>query len=896
MRYFTIGFVLHFLLINKVYSQTPPPTTLLESNQIDANYGWYISNAGDINADGYDDVVVGADWYDNGQLNEGAVFVHMGSATGLETTPAAILESNQVEANMGRSVSRAGDVNNDGYDDIIVSSWLYDPGVTNAGRVYIYHGSASGINTTPAKTIDGNQFGANFGNCVSAAGDVNNDGYDDVVVGAWLYDAGQTDEGRVYVFLGSSTGITTPAVVVLEGNQEFAHFGNSAAGAGDVNADGYDDIVVAADRFDGGLSNEGKVLVYHGTATGINPIPAKEIEGNQDNANFGSEVASAGDVNNDGYDDIIVGSHKYEDGMADEGAAFIFHGSATGIIATPVTMLQNNDVLAYFGHSVRGAGDFNQDGFDDVMVGSILFENGSLAEGSAYLYKGSASGIITTPYLTIEGNQSEANMGRSVSGAGDVNNDGFPDVMASANFYDNGQLYEGVVYVYHMCADSLYADLDGDGFGDPLNLVNICNDTINLVEDNTDCDDTNASIYPGAIEICNSLDDDCNTLIDEGLIFETYYADADADFFGDVNDAGTSACLPIAGTVLDNTDCDDTNAFIFPGGIEICNGLDDDCNTLIDEGLIFETYYADADADFFGDVNDAGTSACLPIAGTVTNNTDCDDANGDINSGETEICNLIDDNCDGFIDEGFDVVITTSALTATTFCQGGSVVLEASHNGIALQWKKNGAIIPGATSTTYTATKTGTYTCEASNLCNTAISADIVVTANKNPNANITADGPTTFCPGDNVNLNVTPVGGSAYQWYKGPTPIAGATSLSYTATTSGNYKCRVTKIATGCYKNSNTIQVNVMCKELVVSTQNNFTIFPNPATQEITITSQDVSAKSIYIIDAVGQVVQTILTEQTLINIDIQPYANGVYFIKINSETGSITKSFVKE
>jgi hypothetical protein len=80
---------------------------------------------------------------------------------------------------------------------------------------------------------------------VSAAGDVNNDGYDDVVVGAWLYDAGQTDEGRVYVFLGSSTGITTPAVVVLEGNQEFAHFGNSAAGAGDVNADGYDDIVVA---------------------------------------------------------------------------------------------------------------------------------------------------------------------------------------------------------------------------------------------------------------------------------------------------------------------------------------------------------------------------------------------------------------------------------------------------------------------------------------------------------------------------------------------------------------------------------------------------------------------------------------------------------------------------
>jgi hypothetical protein len=140
MKLLAIAFTLFFFVITETNAQTPPPTTLLESNQIDGNYGWYISNAGDINADGYDDVVVGADWYDNGQSNEGAVFVHMGSATGLETTPAAILESNQVEANMGRSVSRAGDVNNDGYDDIIVSAWLYDPGVTNAGRVYIYHG------------------------------------------------------------------------------------------------------------------------------------------------------------------------------------------------------------------------------------------------------------------------------------------------------------------------------------------------------------------------------------------------------------------------------------------------------------------------------------------------------------------------------------------------------------------------------------------------------------------------------------------------------------------------------------------------------------------------------------------------------------------------------------
>jgi hypothetical protein len=828
MKLLTIAFTLFFFIITETYAQTPTPTLLLEGNQIDGNYGWDVCNAGDINADGYDDIVVGAYTYDNGQSNEGAVFVYMGSATGLVATPAAILESNQAEANMGRSVSRAGDVNNDGYDDIVVGAWNYDTGIGNEGRVYIYHGSAAGLITTPAKIIDGNQNGGNLGSYVSTAGDVNNDGYDDVVAAAWLYETGQFDEGRVYVYLGSATGITTPAVATLDGNQNWAHFGTSVANAGDINADGYDDIVVGFELFDGGQTDEGKIMIYHGNATGINTIVAAQIEGNQEAGSLGYDVAAAGDVNNDGYDDIIAGAYRYNNGEVDEGAAFIFHGTSSGINTTPAIVLDNDLPVAYFGLSVRGVGDFNLDGYDDVMVGSPLFSNGSPSEGRTYLYKGSASGINPNPYFAIESNQASSYTGNSVAPAGDVNNDGFIDIMTSAHFYDNGELNEGVVYIYHMCADSLYADLDGDGFGDPMNKVNICSDAINMV--------------------------------------------------------------------ANNTDCDDTNAFIFPGGIEICNDLDDDCNALVDEGLIFEIYYVDADADFFGDINDAGTSACLPIAGTVTNNTDCDDANGDINSGETEICNLIDDNCDGFIDEGFDVFITTTALSGTTFCQGGSVVLEASHNGIALQWKKNGAIIPGATSTTYTATKTGTYTCEASNLCNTAISADIVVTANKNPNANITADGPTTFCPGDNVNINVTPVGGSAYQWYKGPTPIAGATSLTYTATTSGNYKCRVTKIATGCYKNSNTIPVNVMCKELVVSTENNFTIFPNPATQEITITSEDVSAKSIYIIDAVGQVVQTILTEQTSINIDIQPYANGVYFIKINSETGSITKSFVKE
>ena len=132
MKLLTIAFTLFFFIITETNAQTP--TLLLEGNQIDGNYGWDVCNAGDINADGYDDMVVGAYTYDNGQSNEGAVFVYMGSATGLVATPAAILESNQAEANMGRSVSRAGDVNNDGYDDIVVRAWYYATGNGNEGR------------------------------------------------------------------------------------------------------------------------------------------------------------------------------------------------------------------------------------------------------------------------------------------------------------------------------------------------------------------------------------------------------------------------------------------------------------------------------------------------------------------------------------------------------------------------------------------------------------------------------------------------------------------------------------------------------------------------------------------------------------------------------------------
>jgi hypothetical protein len=212
----------------------------------------------------------------------------------------------------------------------------------------------------------------------------------------------------------------------------------------------------------------------------------------------------------------------------------------------------------------------------------------------------------------------------------------------------DGNIDEGLFADY-------YIDVDGDGFGDSGTSVNECEAPSGYVLDDTDCDDDDDTVHPGATELCDSIDNDCDGTIDEGTTTYDWYADTDGDGFGDAGDTTTS-CSSVSGYVLDDTDCDDTDEFVNPDATEVCNGYDDDCDTLIDEG-VETTYYIDADADGYGD---SGTSVddCTAPSGYVTDDTDCDDDDDTVNPGETEVCNDVDDDCDGSIDEG---------LTTTTW-------------------------------------------------------------------------------------------------------------------------------------------------------------------------------------------------------------------------------------
>jgi gliding motility-associated-like protein len=193
-----------------------------------------------------------------------------------------------------------------------------------------------------------------------------------------------------------------------------------------------------------------------------------------------------------------------------------------------------------------------------------------------------------------------------------------------------------------------YADNDGDGFGDAADSVLACIAPANYVADNTDCDDTEPLAYPGNIEVCDGIDNNCDGNIDEGVT-TTFYADTDGDGFGDVSDT-VQACSAPAGYVSDNTDCDDTEPSAYPGNMEVCDGIDNNCDGTIDEGVLL-TFYADTDGDGFGDASNT-TQACSAPAGYVSDNTDCDDTEPLAYPGNPEVCDGIDNNCDGNIDEG----------------------------------------------------------------------------------------------------------------------------------------------------------------------------------------------------------------------------------------------------
>jgi hypothetical protein len=237
-------------------------------------------------------------------------------------------------------------------------------------------------------------------------------------------------------------------------------------------------------------------------------------------------------------------------------------------------------------------------------------------------------------------------------------------------------------------APTWYGDGDGDGYGHPGLTQRACTAPSGYVPDSSDCDDGDAAIHPGAGEVCNGDDDDCDGLIDDddgGVTgTSTWYRDQDGDGYGDAG-RSSGACSAPAGYVADASDCDDGDAAIHPGAGEVCDGADNDCDGLIDDadpGVTgTSTWYRDQDGDGYGDVT-RSAAACGAPAGYIADHSDCDDYDNAVHPGASEVCDGADNDCDGLVDDDDSGVAGTSTFYADSDGDGygdpGSSVVACS--------------------------------------------------------------------------------------------------------------------------------------------------------------------------------------------------------------------------
>jgi len=222
-------------------------------------------------------------------------------------------------------------------------------------------------------------------------------------------------------------------------------------------------------------------------------------------------------------------------------------------------------------------------------------------------------------------------------------NPGTPESCDGLDNNCDGQVDEGLT------RQTWYRDVDGDGFGVASDTVSDCRKPVGYVAVSGDCNDGNGAIKPGAAEVCDGADNDCNALTDEGLL-GMFYRDADGDGYGNTSQP-TQACSAPTGYVGNSTDCNDGSASTHPGATEVCDSVDNNCTGGADEGLATQSWYRDADGDGYGNTS-VSTQNCRQPSGYVSNTSDCNDSSANIRPGASETCDTVDNNCNGSVDEG----------------------------------------------------------------------------------------------------------------------------------------------------------------------------------------------------------------------------------------------------
>ncbi|MDZ8106820.1 MAG: Ig-like domain-containing protein [Nostoc sp. DedQUE12a] len=517
------------------------------------NYsGFSVSNAGDFNGDGFDDVIIGAYRANpNGKYYAGESYLVFGSSNGFEASlnlssldgsNGFVIKGIDELDRSGKSVSTAGDINGDGFDDVIIGAFAADPNsIYSAGESYVLFGSSSGFGASfELSSLDGsNGFVINgiddfdfSGWSVSSAGDINGDGFDDVITGAiGANPNGKYYVGESYVVFGSSSGFGASFELsslngsngfVINGIDEGERSGFSVSSAGDFNGDGFDDLIIGAFAADpNSIYSAGKSYVVFGKSSGFTAnFNLSSLDGSNgfaingiDESDFsGRSVSSAGDINGDGFDDLIIGALEAEsNGSSSTGESYVVFGTSNGLGASfDLSSLNGSNGFAIeginpgerSGNSVSSAGDINSDGFDDLIIGATDKSYVLFGKSSGFTASFNLSSLNGSNGFLINGIASDNSSGVSVSSAGDFNGDGAADlIIGASNATVNGQTLVGESYVVfgfgtattqedaalNILASSIlstYTDIDGDTLS-ISNFTNSTNGTLTLNDNGT---------------------------------------------------------------------------------------------------------------------------------------------------------------------------------------------------------------------------------------------------------------------------------------------------------------------------------------------------------------------------------------------------------------------------
>jgi hypothetical protein len=350
--------------------------------------GASVAGAGDVNGDSYDDILVsepGWMFWDSPNYLVGRIFVYLGGPDGPEAEPTWWTTSVPGEGGVGFVVDGIGDVNGDGYDDVMYSRSNVGPGLVLGGV-----DGLQSVDWVPAEDVEYTNLGTH---ALAGAGDVNLDGYDDVVIG---YRTGDSKQALLY--LGSAGGLGAEAVSTVSGpglgsDGCFAWPGGRVVDGGhDANGDGHADVLVGAPAATvNTLEEAGAAYLFPGATEGLLEEPAWMAQGEYEDAIFGWGLAFAGDVNADSFDDALVGERAAGSDTIREGAASLYLGSSTGLNSEPEWREQGGGAYADFGIRLAGLGDTNGDGYDDFAIGADWYTLDGESGAAVFIYEGADS-------------------------------------------------------------------------------------------------------------------------------------------------------------------------------------------------------------------------------------------------------------------------------------------------------------------------------------------------------------------------------------------------------------------------------------------------------------------------------------------------------------------------